>query len=353
MQIIGIRMRKAGRIFFFEPNEEELAKGDWVLVDTSRGLECGKIVVGPRELLVDEKVETEPGLPLKRMYRKAFEDDLKQLARNQAEEKYAFEICQNKIKERELPMKLINVESTFDFNKLIFFFTSDGRVDFRDLVRDLASIFRTRIELRQVGVRDQAKCLGGMGGCGRPLCCASFLGDFIQVSIRMAKDQNLSLNPTKISGVCGRLMCCLKYENDLYCENRPRTNIIFRPRPGIRVVVADGEGKVVAVSFSRRNATILLDTNKTVVAGWEDILPVNAEDFEAAEEPMQIETPKPVEKPPRKLERPPRRERPRRMEAYSRRYNRSDKIERNTRPERPPKSRGDRTRRNSKRNYKK
>ena len=349
MQIIGIRIRKAGRIFFFEPSEEELEKGDWVLVDTSRGLECGKIVVGPRELLADEKIETEPGLPLRKIYRKAYEDDLKQLARNQAEEKYAFEVCQSKIKERELPMKLINVESTFDFNKIIFFFTADGRVDFRDLVRDLASIFRTRIELRQVGVRDQAKCLGGMGGCGRPLCCASFLGDFIPVSIRMAKDQNLSLNPTKISGVCGRLMCCLKYEDDLYCENLPRTNVMFRPRNGSRVVVADGEGKVVAVNFSRRNATILLDTNKTVVASWEDILPVNAEDFEAIEEPAQ----KPSVEPPPKPERPPRHERPRKADTFNRRYNRSESVDRKNRSQRPQKSRGNKTRRNTKRNYKK
>ena len=342
MQIIGIRLKKAGRILFYEPNEEELLKGDSVLVETSRGLECGKIVVAPRELVADEKIESEPGLPLRKIYRKATEEDLIQLERNRAEEKYAFDVCLHKIEEHGLPMKLINVEFTFDVNKIIFFFTAEGRVDFRDLVRDLAAIFRTRIELRQVGVRDEAKLLGGMGGCGRPLCCASFLGDFIPVSIRMAKDQNLSLNPTKISGVCGRLMCCLKYENDLYCENCPKQNVTFKPRQGSRVIVADGEGKVVAVSFSRRNATILLDTNKTVVANWEEILPVNAEDFENIEEPAQVEEEiKPIEPPP-KPEPPP--QRPRRTEAFNRRYNKS---------ERPTKPRTDKTRRQSRREFKK
>ncbi len=354
MQIIGVRIKKAGRILFFEPNDEELAKGDWVLVETSRGLECGKIVVAPKELSADETIESEPGIPLKKIYRKATEQDLIQLEENHEDEKRAFEICLEKIKEHGLPMKLINVEFTFDVNKIIFFFTADGRVDFRELVRDLAAIFRTRIELRQVGVRDEAKLLGGMGGCGRPLCCASFLGDFIPVSIRMAKDQNLSLNPTKISGVCGRLMCCLKYENDLYCENCPQqNNVTFRPRQGSRVVVADGEGKVVAVSFSRRNATILLDTNKTVVAGWEDILPVNAEDFEAVENSAVEEEPKPIEPPP-KPERPQRPERPRKSENYNRHYSRRENVERKAeRPERPTRPRGDRTRRQPKRDYKK
>ena len=352
MQIIGIKVKKAGRILFFEPNEEELVKGDSVIVETSRGLECGKIVVASRELSVDEKIESEPGLPLRKIYRKATEEDLLQLERNEAEEKFAFDVCRQKIKEHDLPMKLINVEFTFDVNKIIFSFTADGRVDFRDLVRDLAGIFRTRIELRQVGVRDEAKILGGMGGCGRPLCCASFLGDFIPVSIRMAKDQNLSLNPTKISGVCGRLMCCLKYENDLYCEKCPQQSVTFKPRQGSRVVVADGEGKVVAVSFSRRNATILLDNNKTVVAGWEDILPVNAEDFESVDESAQIEEPKPVEPPP-KPERPPRPEQSHKSDTYNRRYNHTKNVKHNARHERPKRPRGDRTRRQSGRDYKK
>lgn len=348
MQIIGVRIKKAGRILFFEPNEEETVIGDSVLVETSRGLECGKVVMAARELSADENVESEPGIPLKPIYRKATEEDLKQLERNHEEERYAFDVCRQKIIDHGLPMKLINVECTFDFNKIIFFFTADGRVDFRDLVRDLAAVFRTRIELRQVGVRDEAKLLGGMGGCGRPLCCANFLGDFIPVSIRMAKDQNLSLNPTKISGVCGRLMCCLKYENDLYCDAEcPHQTITLKPKVGSRVVVADGEGKVVAVSFSRRNATILLDTNKTVVVSWEDILPVNAGEFESVEA-AQVEEIKPVEVPTPKPERP---QRPRRTEAFNRRYNRKENVEH--RSERPPRSRGDKTRRQPRRDYKK
>ena len=357
MQILGVRLKRAGKIFFFEPNDEELVKGDRVIVETVRGLECGQVVVEPRELLADENLQSEPGVPLKKIYRKATPEDLIQLEENREGERRAFEIGLEKIREHDLPMKLINVEFTFDVNKIIFFFTADGRVDFRELVRDLASIFRTRIELRQVGVRDEAKLLGGMGGCGRPLCCASFLGDFIPVSIRMAKDQNLSLNPTKISGVCGRLMCCLKYENDLYCENCPRPTVTFKPRQGSRVIVADGEGKVVAVSFSRRNATILLDTNKTVVAGWEDILPVNEEEFESTEEITPIEDDKPIEPP--KVERPPRQERserperPRRTEAFNRRYNRTENPEHENHPERPPRPRGDKTRRPPRRDFKK
>ncbi len=355
MQIIGVRVKKAGRILFFEPNEEEIVKGDAVIVETSRGLEFGKVVVAARELLADEKIETEPDVPLRKIYRKATAEDFIQLEDNRRGEQLAFEVCRQKIEERQLPMKLINVEYTFDVNKIIFFFTADGRVDFRELVRDLASIFRTRIELRQVGVRDEAKVLGGMGGCGRPLCCASFLGEFIPVSIRMAKDQNLSLNPTKISGVCGRLMCCLKYENDFYCENCPKQTVTLKPKLGSRVVVADGEGKVVAVSFSRRNATILLDTNKTVVASWEDILPVNAEEFEfvegsaSVEEPAQIEEVKHTVEPPSKPER-----RPRRVDAFNKRYNRNENSERGSRPERPTKPRGDKNRRQGgKRGYKK
>ncbi|MBR1806611.1 MAG: stage 0 sporulation family protein [Selenomonadaceae bacterium] len=361
MQIIGVRLKKAGKILFFEPDDSELVKGDAVIVETSRGLECGTIVIEPRELPEAQNPESEPGLPLKKIHRKATEADLRKLAENQAGEKRAFDICLQKIAEHELPMKLINVEFTFDVNKIIFFFTADGRVDFRELVRDLASIFRTRIELRQVGVRDEAKLLGGMGGCGRPLCCASFLGEFIPVSIRMAKDQNLSLNPTKISGVCGRLMCCLKYENDLYCENchAPNANVILRPKVGSRVIVADGEGKVVSENFARRNATILLDTNRIVVAGWDEILPVNEDDLEAVDESAQVEVAEPVEEPPskpvrherherherrerpEKTERPERRERPRRSESFNRRYNRNENFERTNRNERPPKPRSE------------
>lgn len=348
MQIIGVRLKQAGKIFFFDPDGEDIAKGDFVIVETARGLECAQVVVAPRELAADENLQSEPGLPLKKIYRKATDADLRQLEENHEGERRAFDICVEKIKEHGLPMKLINVEFTFDVNKMIFSFTADGRVDFRDLVRDLAFIFRTRIELRQVGVRDEAKLLGGMGGCGRPLCCASFLGDFIPVSIRMAKDQNLSLNPTKISGVCGRLMCCLKFENDMYCENCPRPAATFKPRQGSRVIVDGGEGKVVAVSFSRRNATILLDTNKTVVAGWDEILPVNSEDLESDDTPP-VEEPKPAPKIDNSP-RPERHDRPRRTDVFNRRYNRAENVERHERPTRP---RGDRTRRQPRRDNKK
>ena len=362
MQIIGVRLKKAGKILFFEPDDSEIVKGDSVIVETSRGIECAQVVIAPRELPEAENAETEPGVPLQKIQRKATESDLLRLEENRAAERRAFDICLKKIEEHALPMKLINVEFTFDVNKIIFSFTADGRVDFRELVRDLAAIFRTRIELRQVGVRDEAKLLGGMGGCGRPLCCASFLGEFIPVSIRMAKDQNLSLNPTKISGVCGRLMCCLKYENDLYCENCPtqNTNVTMRPKVGSRVIVADGEGKVVSENFARRNATILLDTNRIVVAGWDEILPVNEEDMEPVDMSAQFELEKsPEEIPPKparheRRERYPRTEqtesnerpehyerRPRRTEAFNRRYGRnenSERVNRNERPPRPPRT---------------
>ena len=360
MQIIGVRLKKAGKILFFEPDDSEIVKGDSVIVETSRGIECAQVVIAPRELPEAENAETEPGVPLQKIQRKATESDLLKLEENRAAERRAFDICLKKIEEHALPMKLINVEFTFDVNKIIFSFTADGRVDFRELVRDLAAIFRTRIELRQVGVRDEAKLLGGMGGCGRPLCCASFLGEFIPVSIRMAKDQNLSLNPTKISGVCGRLMCCLKYENDLYCENCPtqNTNVTMRPKVGSRVIVADGEGKVVSENFARRNATILLDTNRIVVAGWDEILPVNEEDMEPVDMSAQFELEKsPEEIPPKparheRRERYPRTEqtesnerpehyerRPRRTEAFNRRYGRNErppKSPRTDKPRRPP-----------------
>ena len=209
--VVGIRFKKACKIYYFDPAESGVAKGDHAIVETARGVEYGEVVIGPRE--VDESSIVPP---LKPVMRKATaEDDLK-LAENKIREKEAFNICLRKIKNHDLPMRLIDVEFTFDVNKIIFYFTADGRIDFRELVKDLASVFRTRIELRQIGVRDEAKMLGGIGSCGRPLCCATFLGDFEPVSIRMAKDQSLSLNPTKISGICGRLMCCLKYENHMY-----------------------------------------------------------------------------------------------------------------------------------------
>ena len=209
---IGVRFKRAGRIEYYRPSFSTVQKGDWVIAETTRGLECGEVVLGPGEIASD-------ALILRSIRRRATQNDLQRLEDNKRREKEAFVICKEKIVEHQLPMKLISVEFTFDVNKIIFSFTSEGRVDFRDLVRDLAYIFRTRIELRQVGVRDETKLMDGIGNCGRPLCCANFLGDFVAVSIRMAKEQNLSLNPSKISGCCGRLMCCLQYEDANYHGN--------------------------------------------------------------------------------------------------------------------------------------
>lgn len=208
---MGVRFKAAGKIYYFDPGELDVSSGQNVIVETVRGLEFGQCVIGLREVSEEEVV-----LPLKRVIRIATDEDESQMRINKEKQIEAKDICLKKIIEHELPMKLIDVEYTFDGSKVIFYFTAEGRVDFRELVKDLASIFRTRIELRQIGVRDEAKMIGGIGSCGRILCCTSFLGDFEPVSIRMAKDQNLSLNPTKISGICGRLMCCLKYESDCY-----------------------------------------------------------------------------------------------------------------------------------------
>lgn len=213
--VIGVRFKEAGKIYYFDPDNLPITTEDHVIVETSRGVEYGNVVSAPKEVAESEVVP-----PLKKVIRIATEEDAKKMQENKEKEVRAFDICAETILKHNLPMKLTNVEYTFDNSKIIFFFTADGRVDFRELVKDLAAIFRTRIELRQIGVRDQAKMLGGIGICGRPLCCHSFLGDFAPVSIKMAKEQNLSLNPTKISGICGRLLCCLKYENDVYIQNR-------------------------------------------------------------------------------------------------------------------------------------
>ncbi|MDD2496781.1 MAG: stage 0 sporulation family protein [Desulfitobacteriaceae bacterium] len=210
-KVVGVRFKKAGKIYYFSPAQFELGVGDAVIVETARGVEYGHVVVGPKMIPPEEVVS-----PLKTVVRKASAQDIEIHQENKRREKEAFKVCQQKIVEHSLPMKLVDVEYTFDVSKIIFYFTAEGRVDFRELVKDLAAIFRTRIELRQIGVRDEAKMLGGIGSCGRVLCCHTVLGDFQPVSIRMAKQQNLSLNPTKISGICGRLMCCLKYESDDY-----------------------------------------------------------------------------------------------------------------------------------------
>ncbi|MBQ1509588.1 MAG: stage 0 sporulation protein [Selenomonadaceae bacterium] len=265
--VIGVRFKKAGKIYYFSPGRLDIAKGDDVIVETARGVEYGRTVIGPREVEDDTVV-----LPLKIVQRKASEADKERVLENKEREKEAFGICGRKIAEHQLPMKLVDVEYTFDMNKIVFYFTADGRIDFRELVKDLAYVFRTRIELRQIGVRDEAKLMGGIGCCGRPLCCASFLGDFEPVSIRMAKEQNLSLNPTKISGICGRLLCCLKYENDCYEEACHKKPVVQEPKQGSRVVSVEGAGKVISVNTQRRTATILLDDGKTIVASWEDVV---------------------------------------------------------------------------------
>lgn len=213
--VIGVRFKEAGKIYYFDPGDLHITTSDHVIVETARGVEYGSVVVGLKQVDDSEVVP-----PLKKVIRVANADDDARVAENKLRQQEAFDICLEKIIQHNLPMKLIDVEYTFDNSKVIFFFTADGRVDFRELVKDLATVFRTRIELRQIGVRDEAKMLGGIGFCGRELCCHTFLGDFAPVSIKMAKEQNLSLNPSKISGICGRLLCCLKYENDVYVENR-------------------------------------------------------------------------------------------------------------------------------------
>ncbi|WP_066634231.1 PSP1 domain-containing protein [Desulfolucanica intricata] len=253
-KVVGVRFKKAGKIYYFKPDDIELAEGDSVIVETARGIEFGQVVLGPADINEEEIVQ-----PLKKVIRKAGEDDFKQAEINKEKEKKAFEIAQEKIIDHDLPMKLIKVEQTFDGNKIIFYFTADGRIDFRDLVKDLAAVFRTRIELRQIGVRDEAKMIGGLGCCGRELCCCSWLADFASVSIRMAKDQNLSLNPTKISGICGRLMCCLKYENDCYEQAKEDF-----PEMGSRVITEDGEGKVVGRNIFKRTVSVELKESKIV-----------------------------------------------------------------------------------------
>lgn len=216
-EVVGIRFKEVGKIYYFDPLEFKLNKGDRVIVETIRGIECGEVALGNKEVDEEEIIK-----PLKPIIRVATPDDLKVIEKNKKKEKEAFDICLKKIAAHGLDMKLIDVEYTFDSSKVIFYFTSDGRVDFRELVKDLASVFRIRIELRQIGVRDEAKIIGGVGICGEPLCCHRFLTDFSPVSIKMAKEQNLSLNPTKISGCCGRLLCCLNYENEHYVESNRR-----------------------------------------------------------------------------------------------------------------------------------
>ena len=249
-KVIGVRFRTAGKVYFFDPLQLEIKRGDHVIVETARGIEFGTVVAGAHEVEDDKVIQ-----PLKPVMRIAGERDIEQEAANKEKEKEAFKICKEKILKHGLEMKLIDAEYTFDNNKVLFYFTADGRIDFRELVKDLASVFKTRIELRQIGVRDETKIRGGIGICGRPLCCHSYLSDFVPVSIKMAKEQNLSLNPTKISGVCGRLMCCLKNEEDTYEE-------LNRKLPGVGdyVQTADGlHGEVQNVNVLRQLVKVLVE----------------------------------------------------------------------------------------------
>ncbi|MBE5915794.1 MAG: stage 0 sporulation protein [Pseudobutyrivibrio ruminis] len=250
LKVIGVRFRGGGKVYYFDPAQIELKRDDQVIVETVRGVEIGTVLLVDKEISDDEV----PG-PIKKIIRKATEEDKKKAEKNLEKEKEAMKICEEKIIKRELDMKLVGAEYTFDNNKLIFYFTADGRIDFRELVKDLAAVFHTRIELRQIGVRDETKLMGGIGICGRELCCKSWLGDFVPVSIKMAKEQNLSLNPTKISGLCGRLMCCLKNEQETYEYLNSRL-------PGINdtVITPEGiKGIVQSVNVLRQTVRVLFE----------------------------------------------------------------------------------------------
>ena len=251
-EIIGVRFKPVGKTYYFDPQDFEINKGDNVIVETSRGIEYGTVVVGRKEINDDELLK-----PIKPIMRPAQQEDHERYRENKKKEKEAFDICGEKIKRHGLEMKLIEVEYTFDGSKILFYFTADGRVDFRELVKDLAMVFRTRIELRQIGVRDESKTIGSIGVCGRSLCCSKFLGEFAPVSIKMAKEQGLSLNPSKISGACGRLMCCLKYEQDTYEELLKKL-----PRHGALVKTPDGNGIVESVSVLKEKVKVSVGEEK-------------------------------------------------------------------------------------------
>lgn len=261
VKVVGIRFKEVGKIYYFDPDDMEIKAGDQVIVETVRGKEYGTAVVGPRWIS-----ETEVNQPLRKIIRKSTKDDKDQLAKNRTDEKEALSACAKKVEEHRLPMKLVDVEYTFDRSKIIFYFTAEGRVDFRNLVKDLASVFRTRIELRQIGVRDEAKMIGGLGSCGRELCCSTFLGDFETVSIKMAKEQNLSLNPNKISGICGRLMCCLKYENATYEKLKKKM-----PREGTRVKTLFGVGVIDTVNLLQELIIVKFADGKKEIFTMEDV----------------------------------------------------------------------------------
>lgn len=274
-QVVGVRFKKAGKVYYFAPGTTGVKKNDHAIVETARGIEYGEIVTDAKE--VEEK---DLVAPLKPIIRKGTPEDAQKVEENHVREKEAFLICQKKIAARGLEMHLVDVEYTFDVGKIIFYFTAEGRIDFRELVKDLAAIFRTRIELRQIGVRDEAKLLNCIGCCGRLCCCSSFLGDFEPVSIRMAKDQNLSLNPTKISGICGRLLCCLKYENDQYVAEKKKLKKaaktehenLFVPKAGMVVVTPTGEGRVVSVNKRERTISVEVSHGNCISLNWDEVV---------------------------------------------------------------------------------
>ena len=285
IRVVGVRFKKAGKIYYFDPGDLMIEKDDNVIVETIRGIEYGNAVVGIREVPEEEIVA-----PLKKVIRVATKEDSIKYEENISKEGEAFRICLDKINDHGLEMKLIDVEYTFDNNKVIFYFTADGRVDFRELVKDLASIFKTRIELRQIGVRDEAKMISGIGPCGKELCCSTFLGDFEPVSIKMAKEQNLSLNPSKISGICGRLMCCLKYEQDIYEE-------VGKILPGVGALVETslGKGEVVESSVLYESVKVKMDcpdnNSKTIkefsMYDVKEIIPGRGKELEIDEDTLK------------------------------------------------------------------
>ena len=328
--IIGVRFKSNGKMYYFDPQDTEVTAGTGVIVETARGLEYGECVQGHTEVNEQSVVQ-----PLKRMIRIATEADMKTLERNRKRADEAFLVCKRKIEDRGLEMNLVTAECTFDMNKLLFYFTADGRVDFRELVKDLAGVFRTRIELRQIGVRDEAKMIGGLGCCGRELCCSTYLDDFHPVSINMAKDQNLSLNPAKISGVCGRLMCCLKYEHEAYAELQKIT-----PRQGSVVDTPEGRGKVITTQMLRGICKVQLDDSpehSLTEFRCEDCTVVkgacrNRQNAAAMAEERRQREENGETLPPERPVKPQRAERP----ARSERAPRSERPERQPKGERPP-----------------
>jgi len=305
--VIGVRFKKAGKVYYFDPVDVWPRPGCNVVVETARGIEFGEVVTGAREV-PDEQIVA----PLKKVVRIATEEDERRAEYNAQREKEAFTVCQEKIARHKLDMKLVSVEYTFDNSKIIFYFTANGRVDFRELVKDLAGVFKMRIELRQIGVRDEAKMLGGLGACGRQICCGAFLGDFQPVSIKMAKEQNLSLNPTKISGQCGRLMCCLKYEQDYY-----EATLKKLPKVGKDIMTPDGAGVVTEINPIRERVKVRIhtadDTFDLREYHVDDVRRMGPDDIAAIRENAAK-----IEKKPKKAE--PQPEQPQEEKAQKRRY---------------------------------